>query len=314
MATDRTTGSTGAADGGWSDYWQNEGASGEVFVDAQGRKHPSLAAYWARVFDELPGGTRVVDLAAGAGSVYAQLPAEHDLELYATDISAEALTLLVQKRPEVRTAVCGSDVVSYEYRSFALVVSQFGIEYAGIDAFREAARLVASPGRLVVLCHYEDGYIDARNRAELAGAKIAAETDFIGKALKLTAAAFSGERQALEAAARSFIPAERALADAVLERKQGVHAHLYAGFRRLYENRQQYLKSDIVTWLGEMQGELAKNLHRLECMCGAALSRDDVDRIRGMLESAGLSGISVEPFTAPGHDLPIAWELRAARV
>ena len=69
--------------------------------------------------------------------------------------------------------------------SFDFVVSQFGVEYAGIDAFIEAARLVKPGGQLSLLCHYQDGYIDSKNQKMLEAAKIARHSNFISDALAL---------------------------------------------------------------------------------------------------------------------------------
>ena len=79
---------------GWSDYWQREGAKGEVFVNAEGESHPALAEYWQRQLASVAGPARIIDLASGAGSIYAHLPEEHEFELFAADISPVALETL----------------------------------------------------------------------------------------------------------------------------------------------------------------------------------------------------------------------------
>lgn len=94
---------------GWSAYWEQEGAGGEVFVNAQGRKHPALAEFWAGVFEVLAPGARAIDIASGAGSIYAHLTADHGLDLAAADISEEALKVLQERIPGARTYVCPAE-------------------------------------------------------------------------------------------------------------------------------------------------------------------------------------------------------------
>ena len=300
-------------DGKWSDYWANDGASGEVFVNAKGEKHPRLAAYWDKKFVGLATGARIIDLASGAGSVFAQLPEDHGFDLHAADISAEALDALRNRIPGTTTVVCPADKVPYQDHMFDLVVSQFGIEYAGIEAFGEAARLVSRGGSLVALCHIRDGYIDSSNRAQLAEAVLAVDTGFIEKAIALTEAAFAADRDVQANTHAAFVPAERQLSAAVMRQKMGVHAHLYLGFRKLFEERQSYAPADITTWLTEMRKELDKNIDRLTRMCDAALSRDDMGRVSEMLTAQGLRNVSYLKFETPENDLPVAWDLTATR-
>lgn len=298
---------------GWSDYWQKEGAKGEVFVNAEGESHPALADYWQQHFGSVGGPARIIDLASGAGSVFAHLPTDHDFELFAADISKVALATLSERFAGVTTIVCSASDVPQDDGSFDLVVSQFGVEYAGVDAFGEAARLVAPGGRLIALCHYRDGYIDSDNRAQLAEAELVAELGFIDRAVELATAAFGRDAGRLARAQQDFVPAGNEIAAAIRRQKKGIHAHLFAGFRQLYERRRHYDLSDITGWLEGMRGELELNLDRLSRMCAAALSDADVGRIRELFEARGLEHVHCTPFETPGNELPVAWDLTARR-
>ncbi|MDJ0908865.1 MAG: class I SAM-dependent methyltransferase [Woeseiaceae bacterium] len=303
------------SDTGWSDYWEKDGdAGGEVFVSAQGGRHPALAEYWQAVFADLAKGASVLDVASGAGSIFAHLDAEHGFELHATDIAPEALAALSERIPGVTTAVSGADELPYEDASFDLVVSQYGIEYAGRDAFAEAARLVKPGGRLAALVHIEDGYVDSNNKAQLDEATTVREIDFIGRAIDLTNRAFSGNRALMEKTEQAFVPLITRMSEAIQRCPRGIHVYLLAGFKKLYENRQQYRKTDIVEWLEQMNGELSKTLDRLARMRAAAMSADDMAAIEASVSSAGLTGVSAVPFETEGNDRPIAWSLTAKRL
>lgn len=299
--------------GGWSEYWRQDSADGEVFVNAKGDAHPALAAFWASVFAAEAPGTRVLDVASGAGSIYAHLPADHGFELHATDIAPEALATLSERVAHVTTTVASAADMPFDDGSFDLVLSQFGVEYAGAQAFTEAARLVAAGGRLVILAHIEDGYIDSNNKAQLDEAFVARETNFIELAKALTEATFKKGGKALSKREKAIVPAIQALAAAHRRCAQGVHAHLLAGFRQLYENRHQYDLVDITGWLDGMQGELVKTIDRLTRMRAAALSEHDVNSIRAMLKGAGFTDAGIETFSTPGNERPVAWELVAKR-
>jgi ubiquinone/menaquinone biosynthesis C-methylase UbiE len=298
---------------GWSDYWQKDSADGEVFVNAEGERHPALAEFWQAHFASLRGGSRVIDLASGAGSIYAHLPKEHTFQLSATDISDVALEALQERFPQVSTVVCSTDAIPLDDQSFDAVVTQFGAEYAGVDAFAEAARLVAPGGKFIGLCHIHDGYIDSDNRRQLAEAKIVAEQEFIDRAIGLVTAAFSGESAALKSAQDSFAMAATPVGEGMHRCRKGIHTYLFQGFRQLYERRRQYDLADITGWLDAMRGELDVNLDRLARMCAAALSESDVNEIRRIFEEQGLEDVHCTPFETPGNELPVAWNLTAQK-
>ncbi len=302
-----------STDQGWADYWQHDGDSGEVFVNSKGERHPGLAEFWNAVFEGTAVDAAVIDIASGAGSIFAHLPEGHGLQLFAADIAQEALASLSNRIAGVTTMVCSADAVPYDDGRFDLVVSQFGIEYAGIDAFTEAARLVAPRGRLAGLCHVENGYIDSNNRAQLDEAVLLDESGFIDLAIDLTTAGFSADTAAKRRAEEAFVPVMQQASDGIRRCPKGIHSHLFQGFQQLFEQRQKYDEADITSWLDEMRKELNKNIDRLTRMRAAALSPEDVANITENLTSAGLQEIQFKQFMTSGNKLPVAWSLSASR-
>ena len=298
---------------GWSDYWQKDSADGEVFVNAEGERHPALAEFWQARFASLEDGARVIDLASGAGSIYAHLPGGHTFQLSAADISEVALKALQERFPHVSAVVCSADAIPLDDQSFDVVVTQFGVEYAGVGAFSEAARLVAPGGQFIGLCHIQDGYIDSDNQQQLAAAKIVAEQAFIDHAMRLIEAAFAVDPAALKVAQDAFAKAATPVGESMRHCRKGIHTYLFQGFRQLYERRQQYDLADISGWLDAMRGELDLNLDRLSRMCRAALSESDVREINGIFEEQGLVDVNCTPFETPGNTLPVAWEITACK-
>ncbi len=168
-------------------------------------------------------------------------------------------------------------------------------------------------GRLVALVHIEDGYVDSNNKAQLEEAELTKQIDFIGRSIDLTNRAFSGNKALIHDTEQAYLPVIQQMSEAIRRCPRGIHAYLLAGFKRLYENRQQYRKADIVEWLEQMDNELTKTLDRLSRMRAAAMSEDDMVVIRERLEAAGMSEVSAVPFETEGNDLPIAWSLIAKR-
>ena len=299
-------------DRGWSEYWEQEGAQGEVFVSLKGKRHPVLAEHWRDFFAGVAAESRVVDIASGAGSIFASLPEGHTLDLHALDISSSALEQLSNRLPGVTTVESSADSLPFDDRSFDIVVSQFGIEYAGVAAFAEAGRVVATGGRLVVLVHIRDGYIDSNNKAQLAEAILTKESGFIPRAIELTETAFGNDPARLAKDEQAFVPLIEVVGAAIARCRQGVHSYLLSGFQQLYENRIQYDLPDIVQWLEGMSGEVDRAIDRLTRIRNAALNEQDIESVRADLESLAFTDLEVGPYSA-GHDRPLAWRINALR-
>ncbi|WP_285763909.1 class I SAM-dependent methyltransferase [Biformimicrobium ophioploci] len=298
----------------WTEYWSNEGAGGEVFVNRQGEKHPKLREYWQEALSGLPEGTRILDLACGAGSIYRDIAsASSGYRLAAADLSEKATQQLKDQMPAVETIVCSADDVPEASGAFDMVVSQFGVEYAGHAGLQEAMRLVAASGQLRLLCHIEDGFIDDRNQRELAGLKLIRDTGFIDHAISVTSETASRNEASAKAAVEAFTSIEPEVAAFVAKNPHGFHSHLYQGFRTMFCNRQRYRTSDIVGWLEAMREEQAKAETRIGEIRGATLSKDDIDQLRARLEAENFRDISIREFTLPEYTQPVAWAIHATR-
>jgi len=292
----------------WSEYWANEGTSGEVFVDKKGNKHPYLSEFWSKYLSQSKDNAKVIDLACGGGSIFAD-NIKHDtqFQLYAVDISAQALSQLNSRMPEVTTIESSVSNIPLESGSFDLVVSQFGIEYAGESAFVEAVRLMAEESQLVVLCHVEDGFIDSKNQTELQGVELLKSTNFINKAIAVTTACYNNDEVVFQQKYKEFIAIEPEIAIWVKKYKQGLVSHCYFGFRKMYERKNNYHLSDIIDWLEAMKSEQKMTLVRVTEMRQAAQSERQVESICDVLSQSGLSDVRCVPFMLPEQVLPLAW-------
>lgn len=293
----------------WSDYWQSEDKEGEVFVTRDGEQPAYLAQFWQKAFAALPSKARVLDIASGAGSVFSNIESERlaDLQLTATDISAEALSKLKKRIKGVNTVECDSTELPIEDESFDWVVSQYGVEYAGLSAFNEAFRVLAPGGVMKLLCHYQGGYIDSKNRLLLQSAELARDSKFIDVASELVDASFAKDANRLQAARQGFTQVERPFAQSFKHLQQGIHLHLYMGFKQLFTNKAKYHQKDIIKWLDDMRADVERNVARLTTMCNAALSVEDIKQLDLSLSSMGAKEFSAVEFGIPEVDQVAAW-------
>jgi len=295
----------------WSEYWQNESASGEVFVDAQGNKHPQLAQFWSKEFGAFKHDAKIIDLACGAGSIFHAIDHHKYTRLTASDLSDVALQKLFKEISHIDTLCSSCSAMPCDDEAFDHVVSQFGIEYAGEAGFLEAARILNKGGSLLSLVHYRDGYIDYRNKNELSGVVVLTDSDFIGHAIKAAIAFDSGDKNVIEAAVSEFMMVEPLVHKAVLAYPQGMHVHAYNGSKQLLQDFSKYTLKDVITWLNNMQHELLKCKERLTDMRAVTFCEQRMQTLVHALGEADMYDISAVLLTLEGHDKAVGWILRA---
>lgn len=304
----------------WSDYWRNDGKHGEVFVNSEGKKPDYIREFWRvnlhPVIEAAQGSANVVlDLACGAGSIFEDLEQSNydQVQLIASDISQSALDIVSTRVPEAKVVCCSCTDLPFEDGSINTIVSQFGIEYAGIDAFKEAANKLANDGQLVFLSHYKNGYIDQRNQRFLEGAKLAIDSGFIDAAMSLVDATYSSSPSKLRQAKDNFKVAEKPLANSFKTNPEGIHNHLYFGFRQLYLKHQSYTKSDIEGWLQSMRADIKKSIIKVSEICKVSLNDDDINQVRNTLSEAKLNDIDISTLCIPNTQDVIAWVIKASK-
>jgi ubiquinone/menaquinone biosynthesis C-methylase UbiE len=291
----------------WEEYWEKEGIQGEVFINKNGGKPSYLSKLWKDYFNNFSHDISVVDIACGGGSIYLELPEPNNYKLYGIDISKEALNTAKARINGLHTLECPSTNIPLEDNKIHNVVSQFGIEYAGIDAFAEAIRILKNGGDFCFLTHCKDGYIDKQNKGKLNGALLVKECDFIGIADQLTHALYKKNKELVKDLHDKFSLIEPKIFEYKAQFPDGVHAHLYDGFRKLISNMQNYKCIDITDWLKSMKTELEKNIIRLKQMRNAALTESEVNDISILLKKNGVKSFNYEKFYAPDQSDPIGW-------
>ena len=287
----------------WARYWSDGDADGEVFTRGGTSGHPALEAFWRDRLAKVSGPS--LDVACGAATVF-----QHGGPLgvaLALDYSHSALGKLRERMPDVTALVGDAAELPFPDGSMAQVVSQFGLEYAGMPAFVEAARVLAPDGALVLLCHLVGSKIFDQSDAELQALDEMAELEFLPRGEAALRAAYAGDEDSFVAAARSFMAAERPIAERLLGGDgAGLPAHLYRSFRALFEDRARYAPEDAFAWLDASAAQMAESRARLRAITRAALPAGDQSVVLESLAAAGIRDLRATPFHLPGDEQPLA--------
>ncbi|GAB3031450.1 class I SAM-dependent methyltransferase [Bowmanella dokdonensis] len=312
---------------GWESYWQSGNRDQALIADANVQSF--IDQYWVLQLQAAIHGHTIgtaLELGCGAGSLaptikhYLHGSVVGPLTVY-LDISHSALARL--NTVHASAALVQADMARLPFRndSIDLILSQFGIEYAGTQAFCDSAGLLTSNGILIALCHHQDGcLVDRAKQAQ----RLLTEIVSCGM---LPAAHFALTTlfdciEGRQAHAR-FVEADTLLSPKVqavgLLVRQHSHERLVIpwlskfcrDFAAIYHHPQNYPRSASMVWLDNMIRELPAYLDRMQQLITASLSNTCIELIQSRLGQAGFA-FQAEPLSVKGQ--LFAWSLRILRL
>lgn len=293
-------------------------------------RDPAPAEFWKQFFTRVLSGDgrqRLIDVACGNGAVttvaidVARTTGAH-LDAHCIDCSFSAVADLRKRFPQVEAVTCDVRSMPYPDRSFDLVVSQFGIEYAGEVAFTEAARLVAGRGILTAIVHLAGGalhrecaenlaFVAAVNRSKLVPlARAAFGAGFDLNAGRISVPEFQQHDKRLAAAVETVKPILREKGSRAID---FFLANLYRDIGYMYNRIRNYAPDKVFAWLDVMAGELVAYEGRMASMTECALDAEAIARIAKNLSAAGLFVDPPGTLSLQESGKPAGWILSARR-
>ncbi len=316
----------------WADFWSHSASHADHrFRDAG--TAGVLREHWDNVFATrfVPGASlSVLDAACGEGAL---LRAARDragavddlsLHLHCTDIAPAAVRAAAESVGDalpVAPVVADGAALPYADESFDCVVSQFGLEYAGVDAFADAARVTAPTGALSALVHREGGAIEVECRANLALLEAVREAGLLRTLERLSSlatrqAAGKAAPAALTRAVERFHTASASVGEALRAAQPGAARTL---IERLWRDCStaaaragRYGAGDLEAWLAAHAAELDAYAHRMRSMIEAARDEAEMAEIASGLEAYGLTTVDIGEVRARDGDPPLAWSVSAS--
>ena len=148
----------------WTAYWST-GTLHSCASSFQGNYAGGIGAFWRKVFSDLPPGARVLDLCCGNGPLSKMLfelnTEDRSFSVDAVDLAQVTMPWLSELTNDQRSRLMvhrGVDVASLPFPDghFSLCISQYGIEYVGMTAFSEMARVLRPGGIFAAVIHHAD--------------------------------------------------------------------------------------------------------------------------------------------------------------
>lgn len=316
----------------WENYWDGAGDQGDArdaAVTGAGRSEAFQSA-WRAFFEHINAqqngakitGLRLMDLACGGGvvtdialSALAAARLEQSC-LIGADYSLSAARRYSAKfRSSGAAAAVGvvGDALVLPFRSGSVdvVVSQFGLEYAGPVAVAEASRLLAANGEMMCLTHYRSGAIERECSENL---RIADEI-LSSEVLTIARVVFakSDDLEAMQRLTGALETLRIIAQESPVSAGNRLLTRLSADLRRLVARRAAFDPREVIGWLDANAAEISMYRDRMLSMTGAALDDAQTGAIINHWKSDGLEVEEPVAITMEGAPAPSAWRLRAHR-
>lgn len=309
----------------WDTYWQ--GAWSGLAYGCGGVNHPFIKAFWDDLLStqiETEHDPKILDVATGNGAIVEaifRIFGDSRPSVTCVDVSPAAIANVTSRFPDVRGVVADAGDLPFSDHGFDLVTSQFGVEYAGVEAIFDLPRQVAPGGRIVMLLHCSDGLINEESAMNLQAVQRLQDSGFLPLAVDLFTKGFAAVRGAdrapYDAAGKAFAPAVRKVENILLEMGEHVAAdtvyRLYNDVARIHQKMPSYDPQEVLAWLRSMESELVAYVGRMQSMLDAAIDKESFMKLRDDLENRKFSLLRAEPLIPAEGTRPLAWTLVAEK-
>lgn len=305
----------------WDDYWT--GSSSGVAFSSEGAQHPQLGAFWAQAFGEVDRCQRLLDVASGRGAVLEYLRTS-DLkpeEVFAVDYSAAGLSSLRENFPQVLVTAADAAAPAFAPGSMSLVVSQFGVEYAGQQGLLALPELVASGGEIILITHAEGSVIYEECRANRDALAALEQLNFLSYAEDMFQSGYMvirgqiGRKEAGAMARRVIEPFNglREIMDRYGEDVAGGTIRtLYEETARIQQRFQYHLEDEVMGWIRSMKHEVRSYSGRMNSMLNAALSESALSEIVDAWAAMGCQLLTCDALK-DASQRQLAWAVRVTK-
>ena len=299
----------------WNDYWgrRAEKSASDRSFQVGVEQSEDLKAFWNTLFAQATSGP-ILDLCCGAGAVTVAAHEAGHQDLMALDVSAHAIEITRQRVPSVQAFVSSADEIPLPAASVALLVSQFGVEYADWDGVAaEINRVLRPDGSFRAIAHKKDGRVDAECQANLAAANTLLESPYLSVTSTFFEALFEYEaapattdRSRLDYSFKKFATARDDLKSVILSNE--VAARLHQEVSELYQTRTSYSLKAVENRLRNWKQQIQAYAGRMDSMLAAAMDQGDAETF--LKQVSGNGRWRLETVEIDGQS--VGWDLQAS--
>jgi len=291
----------------WNDYWRNNGDVQSLYSDKNGKPFKEFSLFWNNALPSTKRDLKIIDIACGTGALFKSLNDVYFETIAGLDCSEVALASFKKNFSQAETYLTNDTRLPKDIiKTYDVVVSQFGIEYLGKNAFVDVLSSLKPKAEFIALCHFKDGHIHARYEKERRAIEQLFFIDAFEESLLLVHEAAATEANTTS---RMKIFIEKLKSNVDL--KVGGCSHFVGGIEQLFSSFSAYHPNDITGWIRGMRTQLETALSRVKVITDVALSEYEIKKILKLADCN--VNCQVQPFFVNKNDLPTAWEIRCVK-
>ncbi|WP_041713936.1 class I SAM-dependent methyltransferase [Paraglaciecola sp. T6c] len=302
----------------WNNHW---GKTSDVAAyDASATHVKTLNHFWKNRFSAISlERNKLLDIASGGGALLETLVRQDCIlpeklsEFYSADLSYSALRSVKSKYPLSKVLQTNCAQLPFKNESFNFIISQFGIEYCGLSAFKECSRVLRKDGRFIAICHYQDGAIQAECERNLKVLYALSDIDFFAHARRAFNAKddkMSGDFSIkIDATFRNALYDVSDLVTRQPYAAGGQLLRLFNDTRYMYENLTRFDTSAVLHWLTKMEEELTNYQERMILMLQSSLNNLSLNKAVEAFTANGVRNVKIDVLSANRNFKPFAWAI-----
>ena len=287
---------------GWRDYWKLDKPAS--CIAAREATRTQIDSWWRSWFSQLSTGRRVLDIATGNGIVLAHAArAAEDrnicFELTGVDLAdIDPLRYLSTPPAGLRKARfmggVAAESLPFPAKSFDVVVSQYGLEYADLEkALSEVERVLRQEGRFRWLAHSEGSEVVLQNTDQHRQVDFLLGSKGVVSSMERLIERISKHRST-QSAIRSLAAALR---NAELYCREyppaDIVQEICRGFADVASRWQAFYASDLAAMIKDTRQKLIAHRQRIEDMRAAVLTASRQNRVKSILSGPSWESVRV---------------------
>ena len=312
--------------GAWNDYWRHtrEAAAHK----GGGPQDEVLARFWTSYFADAYARSshpRLIDVGCGNGSVpsfaldASKPPLDRLPALVGVDNSFAALRAFSARFPAAAAVAADASRLPFRDCQFDIVTSQFGVEYAGLEAIEEAARLVSTGGSLALIMHLKGGAMYRECETNLEAARALQRSRLLSFLKEIFEAGTAAAPRSVDGSnaedgrarlVQAMREVEAALNTYGKEIAGGALYRVHEDVAHMHRRRDAYAPEEVVHWVNAMTREFDAYAERMSAMLDAAIDDQDFDACLTRLTAQSLAPrVRDKLEMGVRHREPAAWVL-----
>ena len=307
---------------GWQNYWKEDRHASCVPENPATERE--IREHWVKTFGELADGSRILDVATGNGIVLAHAAtaaerAGKNYLLTGIDLADINPVRYVTNLPEdLRQAKfvgrVAAEKLPFSDACFDVVVSQYGLEYADLEAaLGEVERVLVAGGRLHWLAHSRESAVVTQNQDQSKQVDFLLAPDSPMQAMRLLVAKIKKHKNVQHSLSKLGTSLHQAEVYCNDNSPAAVVREVCTEIAHIAQRWQAYDPKDLVRMLDDSKQQLMAHRQRINDLLASVMTSDREEAVCKQLRASRWQGLSLVTLRVGSASSPIGTIISARR-